>query len=42
MEVVTFIAGWFLIAVGGAVGHYVMRKRIDAEIREEEQDEGWY
>lgn len=39
MEVLTFLGGWFLIAVGGALGHYVMRKRIDAELKEEELDE---
>lgn len=39
MEILTFVGYWMTIALGGALAHWVMRKRIDAEIAEEEQDE---
>lgn len=37
MSILTFIGYWFLIALCFCVAHYVMRKRIDGEIRNEDQ-----
>lgn len=39
MEWLTFVGYWMAIALGGCIAHYVMHRRIDAEIAQEEQDE---